>query len=164
MSIREYQQLIEAHEFLHESNQYILRNKYNTRPDPSCQVCNPVTRRNLPATFLRFWDWYRNKYRAISITSYTVENFEKASASINHETHKTYIKLIPTSIRYYSNTPSKEFSEINTELEEKFRSTNNFIVHTPLVQSEQDSDSEQGNNSESDKNTKQSLTSSQKFQ
>ncbi|CAG8836378.1 15199_t:CDS:2, partial [Cetraspora pellucida] len=68
----------EAHEFLHESNQYILRNKYNTRPDPSCQVCNPVTRCNLPATFLRFWDWYRNKYRAISITSYTVENFEKA--------------------------------------------------------------------------------------
>ena len=168
MSIREYQQIIEAHEFLHDSNQYIIRQKYNTRPDPSCQICNPIIRCNLPAIFLRFWDWYRNKYGATSITSYTVEYFEKASNSIDYKLHSIYVKLIPTSVRYYLNTPNKEFKEINAELEAKFRSTIDFTVNMPLVQSVQDSDSDSYKNSnlEQDSNSEYfaSLTSSQRYQ
>ena len=92
MNIRQYQLLIEAHEFLHESNQYISRSKYSERPDTSCQTCHPVLRTNLPAAFLKFWEWYRNKYNAVSITSYTVNYFEKAINSIDESTHRTSVQ------------------------------------------------------------------------
>src|SRR5690349_21459387 len=152
MNIRQYQLQIQGHNFLHDSNCHLTRQKYQERPDISCPICHLIAQQNLPADFLKFWDWYRVKYNAYTITSNTLESFQNTILAESDREREIYIKTIPVSVRYCNSTPNKDFDQIYIELSKKFEKTQNFTVETPQIQSEVNSDSssepeEEDNNS-----------------